>query len=257
MKPRRTFLTSIGAVGTLGIAGCTTDDNDETDPQDELTTAPNETHTHEPGVETNPAEIEIEQEGNDVYIVGETTNLSGRPVFSHRIQINMKDQLGEVLGFESVEMYGLRHGDTWRFVQEWNATMNEKRALAGGDTETSGIWGDASIPLNNSDECGEISEWMCDDTVKIASVNEEVIATDEGEEWTVYGELENISDKDASGYSVVAHYIDDGKIIAGERSDAVSRGNNPKAGETENYRIRFDWEPFGDLRMSLFKRLDQ
>lgn len=258
---RRTALSAIVTSGIgLGVAGCGEVQDSGGGPE-----YPNETHTHEPERE----DLEVENLGsdvrnNEVWPTGELSNLTGRPIHNVKLRFIFLDELDEPISNPDVVLHGLRHGDTREIERYWRATYEQKMAVRGMTTEIEEvIYGDTRYFAENPEDCDDVERYMCDGDVKITEYNDGSITVPSGgTEWTVYGEVENISDEKLPGRSnnrprVVAHYVQDGTLTDGWFASIPALA----PGETYSYRITFPHghglrsvrqnKPAGSLRMTL------
>lgn len=226
---------------------------------------PNGTHTHEPERE----ELEVENLGsevrdNEVWATGELANLTGRPIHKVRLRFVFLDELDEPVGKPDVVLQGLRHGDTRQMERYWRASYEQKMAVRGMTTEIEEVvYGDTRYFAENPDDCEDVDRYMCDGDVKITEYDDGAITVPSGgQEWTVYGEVKNISGEELSARSserprVVAHYVRNGTVTDGWFDSIPALA----AGETYSYRITFPHglgfssvrhtKPGGGLRMTL------
>lgn len=226
---------------------------------------PNETHTHKPEREDLQVEnLGSEVRNNEVWATGELSNLTGRPIHKLTLRFIFLDELDEPIGKPDVVLQGLRHGDTRQLERYWRATYEQKMAVQGMTTEIEEVvYGDTRYFAENPDDCDDVEEYMCDGDVKITDYNDGSITVPSGgEEWTVYGEVQNISGEKLSSRSnkrprVVAHYVQNGTVTDGWFDSIPALA----ADETYSYRITFPYgpgfssvrqnKPRGSLRMTL------
>lgn len=153
-----------------------------------------------------------------------------------------------------MSVHGLLHGDVWEFRRRWDGTNNQIRAVGGLEArvQVNGYL-DPKSNLNKSDDCADLDDWMCTDTLRVDSANEEfVTVTEGGERWTVHGNITNISGSESDTHAIAANYIQDGTIDGGSFNGFVQLG----PGETDDYRIEFGrTQPPGELRLTLLDEL--
>ena len=259
MPDRRHFITGIVGVGTVGIAGCTDIDSES------ASQYPNDTHTHEPeSDDLTPYNTDAElRDNNELWGIAEVSNPTGRPIYEATVRFTALDELGDPIGLggPTATVKSLHHGDTRLINRYWSATRSEKEAIRGISVSLEDInYASTEYFRNNSGECSDVGQYQCGNDIKIESYDDDLIDAGSGQEWTVFGEIKNMSDSQftrSRSNEVVAHYVNDDKIVEGWYTEVPSID----PGESSQFRITFPYgpgvfnvrqsRPQGNLRLSL------